>query len=132
MSNSGRRACDLHAEQAAISRGARVRFGMLTLAHVAFVVAFVRLAPELARLFANFGVELPQFTRMVLQSRATVALFLVICAVAQIALFMSVLTFRSSLAWRLMRIVGLTNLSIAIAIFVAVYLVPMFLLGSPV
>ena len=69
---------------------------------------------------------------MLLQSRAAVAIFLVICAVAQIALLTSALIIRTSLAWRLARIAGLTNLFMAIIIFVAMYMIPMFLLGSPV
>ena len=132
MTNSPRRTHESPTERLAITRSSLFRLGLLTAIHVAFVVAFVNLVPEYRRLFAAFGVEVPQFTRALIDGYAYVAVFIAVCAAVQIALFVNLERTRTLSAWRRVRLVGLANLCIALLIVMAVYIVPMFLLGSPV
>lgn len=132
MTNSQRRTYQSHADDPAITRWSVFRLGLLTAIHAAFVVAFVSLAPEYRRLFAAFGVPVPQFTKALIDGYAYVAVFIGTCAAVQIALFVNLKRSGTRSAWRRVRIVGLANLCIALIIVMAVHVVPMFLLGSPV
>jgi hypothetical protein len=132
MTNSQRQTYAPTADSDVVSNGNIFRFGLLTAIHATFVVAFVSLVPEFKQLFAAFGVPLPQFTRVLLHWHAYVALFLAVCATAQIALFVSLMMSRTLPARRRARIVGLANICIAVIVVIAVYAVPMFLLGAPV
>lgn len=132
MTNSQRQTHEPPADDQAINSWSILRFGLLTAIYAAFVVAFVNVVPELKRLFAGFAVPVPLFTRALLDWFAYVAVFIAACAAAQIALFVNLMMSRTLPAWRRVRMVSLANISIALIIVIAVYVVPMFLLGSPV
>lgn len=131
MTNSQRQTHE-PADVPAITRGRVFRSGLLTAIQAAFVVAFVTLVPEYQRLFAGFGVPLPQFTTALIDGYAYVAVFIAACAAVQIGLFVRLMRSRTLVAWRRVRRVGLASISIALMIVMAVHVVPMVLLRSPV